>query len=171
MYRIYCHSRLGACCMLHPVEIHKQNFAPWPLHLRNAAESITSALSALATGILSQIDEWTSKKETSVRSTQMGLHSQNCPKDFDGLMCQYYSKELHDIPWRELLTLRMRKREHQYGDIHKGDLQHSLLTQFPLVCGKNVRIPFKRRESCQSGNARKGKMIPFPMWEFPKCSL
>jgi hypothetical protein len=54
---------------------------------------------------------------------------------------------------------------------HKGDLQHSLLAQFPLVCGKNVRIPFKRRESCQSGNVHSGKTIPFPMREFPKCSL
>ena len=41
-----------------------------------------------------------------------------------------------------------------------------LLAQFPLVCGKNVRIPFKRRDLCQSG-----KTIPFAMPEFPKCSL
>ena len=54
---------------------------------------------------------------------------------------------------------------------HKGDLQHFLLAQFPLVCGKNVRIPFKRRESCQSGNVHSGKTIPFPMRDFPKCSL
>ena len=55
--------------------------------------------------------------------------------------------------------------------IHKGDLQHSLLAQFPLVCGKNVRIPFKRRDLCQSGNVHNGKTIPFAMREFPKCSL
>ena len=41
-----------------------------------------------------------------------------------------------------------------------------------LLCvEKNVRILFKRRESCQSGNALSWKMIPFPMREFPKCSL
>ena len=46
-----------------------------------------------------------------------------------------------------------------------------LLAQFPLVCGKNVRIPFKRRDLCQSGNVHNGRTIPFAMRDFPKCSL
>ena len=47
--------------------------------------------------------------------------------------------------------------------IYKGHLQHSLLAQSPLlVCGKNVRIPFKRRELLfQSENVHSGKTIPF----------
>ena len=44
---------------------------------------------------------------------------------------------------------------------HKGDLQLSLLAQFPLVCGKNLGIPFKRRDLCQSGNVHDGKTVPF----------
>ena len=54
---------------------------------------------------------------------------------------------------------------------HKGHLQHSLLAQSPLVCGKNVRIPFKRRELFQSENVHSGKPIPFPVREFSKCYL
>ena len=54
---------------------------------------------------------------------------------------------------------------------HKGHLQHSLLAQSPLVCEKNVRIPFQRRELIQSENVHSGKTIPFPMREFSKCSL
>ena len=56
-------------------------------------------------------------------------------------------------------------------EAHKGDLRHSLLAQFPRVCGKNVRMPFKKRDLCQSGNVHNGKTIPFAMRESPKCSL
>ena len=53
--------------------------------------------------------------------------------------------------------------------IHKEDLQYSLLAQFPVVCAKNVRIPFKRRDFFQSGNVHSGKPSFFPSRNFPNA--
>ena len=58
------------------------------------------------------------------------------------------------IKWRSKIDLN----ESGVG-AHKGPLQHSLLAQSPLVCGKNVRIPFQRRELIQGENVHSGKTI------------
>lgn len=41
-----------------------------------------------------------------------------------------------------------------------------------LLCVRITwKFAFTRRELCQSGHAHSGKTIPFPKWEFLKCSL
>ena len=66
------------------------------------------------------------------------------------------------VRWMRLWAhhFRLHARSIRSSD-HKGDLQLSLLAQFPLVCGKNLGIPFKRRDLCQSGNVHDGKTVPF----------
>jgi len=74
------------------------------------------------------------------------------------------------LNWSKFSITVLEKDILDLKEIDKGDLQHSLLTQSPFVCGKNLKIPFKKIELFQSGYVHSGKTIPFPMRGFPKCS-
>ena len=54
---------------------------------------------------------------------------------------------------------------------HKRNLQHSLLAQFPLVCGKKCKNSLQKEGIVPKWDVHSGKTIPFPMREFLKCSL